>query len=492
VVFTAAQLRTVLRQGAISVVLAQIVSQLAMLALLAVMYRLLGPRPYGLLGMAMTLLLLLRILIPGGLDVAIIRHEEVGPQQWSGLFWLSQALALVAVAVTLLLAPLMAWFYATDHGPVWELPPLVAALAGTAAAQALGTPHQALLQRHLRLGRLAAIRVAAQISGGLAAVAAALAGWGVWALVLQQYCELLVLAALAWWSEPWRPAWAFGGAQTRGLIRFGGYYTLSGLMFYVVANADKVLVGRVLGDVALGLYGQAFNLAMKPVNLVITPLTGVMLPALSRAADRGQYRALVLGFNRAIALVMMPAGAGLMIVAHEVVRVLGGNEWAPAGPLLAVLGLAVMVQGFFNALGSVFASDGRPRRLFLASAIIAAVMVAGFFIGLHAGTWLGWPVLGMALGYALTLSLVVFPPYLVAGFRMVGLSGRQWLKQVTPAAGATAGMAAAVLACRWGLQRCVAPSAGPLLLAEMVVGIAVYGWLARRELARVLQAGRGA
>ena len=38
-------------------------------------------------------------------------------------------------------------------------------------------------------------------------------------------------------------------------------------MFYAMTNIDKILVGRLLGEVAWELYGQAFNLAMKPVNL---------------------------------------------------------------------------------------------------------------------------------------------------------------------------------------------------------------------------------
>jgi len=479
--FSPDRLRTILRQGTQAVVATQVVSQAVMLGILAVLYHKVGPGPYGLLGMAMTLQLLLRIVSPGGLDVAAVQQAELNDRQMSGVFWMTQLLGLLGTLAMLALTPAVVWFYADRPGATTELRGVALALSGTLLAAALATPHQALLQRHMRLGRLAVIRVTAQISGGLTALVAALAGGGVWALVGQQYVELLVLAGLAWWSEPWRPLWTLDRPGTRGLIRFGGFYTLSGLMFYAMTNIDKILVGRLLGEVALGLYGQAFNLAMKPVNLVMTPLTGIMLPALSRATDRRQFHELVLGFNRAIALIMLPAGMGLVIVAPEAIRVMGGPRWAAAGPLLAALGIAVLVQGFFNALGSVFASSGHPLRLFGAAAIIAVVMSAGFVAGLAVGWWAGRPELGVALGYSLTLAVVVFPPYAVYALRMVGLSWRQWLVQIVPAARAALLMGLIVLACRAWLVRRTGLSDPALLAVELVVGVAVYASLARGQ-----------
>ena len=43
--------------------------------------------------------------------------------------------------------------------------------------------------------------------------------------------------------------------------------------------------------------------------------------------------------------------------------VLGGEKWADAGPILSVLAVAILVQGFVGAMGSVFASAGRADRV---------------------------------------------------------------------------------------------------------------------------------
>ncbi|MEN6497464.1 MAG: lipopolysaccharide biosynthesis protein [Thermoguttaceae bacterium] len=478
-------LEQALRQGSRAVIACQIASQVIALGVLAVLYRELGLEPYGFLGMVMPLLLLVRIVVISGLDVATIQQDELSGPQVSAMFWVNQTLGVAMALLTAACAPLLVWFYG-----VREVGPLTVALAGTSLAAAVGTQHLALLQRHMRLGSLALVQLASLTLGGAAAIGAAWAGWGVWALVVQRYGELLTLALLAWLLEPWRPSFRLRGTGARHLIRFGGHYTISSLMFYLVANVDKVLVGFFLGEAPLALYSQAFNLMMRPIHVVITPLTGIMLPTLSRAAgDRRQYTQLALGFFRFIGLVMLPAGMGLAIVAPEAMRVLGGHQWAAAGPVLRVLALAILVQGFFNALGSVFTSAGRTDRLSKASVVIAIVLVTAFLLGLHLGHRAGVPLLGVALGYSLTLLLVIFPPYLLVALRTVGIRPTAWLAQFAPAIPATLLMSLLVGACHWLLGRIYPLPDLALLGVEISVGVASYAFLVRRELGWLLKQG---
>jgi len=466
-----------LRRTGRTVIAAQAASQVVSLAVLAVLYRQLGVSPYGLMGMVIPVVALARIIIASGLDVVTIQQTELSDEQVSALFWVNQALGVAAASLMGLGAPLVAWFFDAP-----ELTSLTLAMAGTLIVFVVGTQHQALLQRRLRLGALAMLRLGALALGGLAATVVAVGGGEIWALVAQQYVELVALAGLAWWAEPWRPGWTIRGTGGRRLVGFGGHYMISSLASYVVANVDKILVGRVLGKVPLALYSQAFGLAMKPVHVLNTPLAGVMLPALSRAvADRRQYADLVLGFFRFILLVMLPTGVGLAIVAPETMRVLGGPDWAPAGPILAVLALAMPLQSCHGALSWVFASAGQARRLSLASVLSAGVVCGGFSLGLYLGLLSGEPVLGVALGYTAGLAIVL-PPYLVFALRGVGVPCREWLVQLHPAAPATVAMGLVVIAARWLLGRLLQLPDLPLLAGEVILGVASYAFFARRAI----------
>jgi O-antigen/teichoic acid export membrane protein len=161
-----------LRRNTWVVVVAQGASQLVTLAVLAVLYRRLGVESFGLLGMVTPLLVLVRIFVSSGLDVAAIQKAELSDRQVSTLFWINQGLGLAMTAAIAAAAPLLVWFYGKE-----KLLPLTLALAGTSIVSALGMQHQALLQRRLRLGRLALVRLAALSLGGVAGVVAARAGW---------------------------------------------------------------------------------------------------------------------------------------------------------------------------------------------------------------------------------------------------------------------------------------------------------------------------
>lgn len=461
---------------------AQVASQVVSLVVLAFLYRLIEPGDFGLLGMVVPLLLFLRIFSTLGLNVTTIQWAELSQNQLSNLFWLNLALGLAATLLTAALAPAVAWFYGRG-----ELTLLTVALAGTSLTAALGAQHGALLERQLRFGAINVARLAAQTGGGAAGVAAAWMGAGVWALVLQQYIELLALAAIVWRVERWRPAAPQRGDALGDLVRFGGNYSGSSMMFYLALNVDKVLVGYALGEQALGLYSQAFNLMMKPVYVLTTPLTGVMLPALSRAmSDPAAYRQLLLAFYRVVAIAMLPVGVGLMLVAPEAIRVLGGERWVAAGPLLRVFAAAILVQGFIHVAGSVFASAGRADRLFAGSVIMLLVLVQGYAVGLWFGRRFGEelgfaPVLGVAAAYSLSMIVVVFLPYHSYCLATVGVPLGAWIAAVYRAALASAGMGLIV----WSVRRMLLPYEPMpivLLAIQMAVGVAVYAWLARGEL----------
>ena len=150
-------LENAIRGGTRAVVASQLLAQLISFAVLAALYRLIDPDQFGLLGMAIPLLLLSRIFATLGLNVATVQRRHLSDGQLSSLFWFSQIISLVVAAATATAGLFLAWLYET---PV--LRGLCAVLAGTLIIAALGAQHQALLERKLRMGRLAVARLAGQ------------------------------------------------------------------------------------------------------------------------------------------------------------------------------------------------------------------------------------------------------------------------------------------------------------------------------------------
>ena len=472
-----AALDRAVRRGAGVATTAHVAGQLLGLLILAVLYRLIGPEQFGLVAMVLPVLALVQIFTTPGINVATVQRATISHAEVSWLFWANMALSVGLGLFVALMGYPLAWFFRRP-----EVTPIAVALAGTLVVSGLGAQHRALLERELRMVPLAKSRFISQAAGGMVAIAVALRGGGVWALVAQHYAMAAVLTALLWHYEPWRPTAPRRERNMGHLVRFGGFFTASGLLFFLAQYVDKILVGWAAGAVALGLYSQAFNLMTKPVYLLTTPLASVMLPAFSRAAnDRDALARLLLAFSRMIGLLMMPAAVGLFLVAPEAMQTLGGERWLSAGPVLRGLSLAILVQAFVNMAGAVYTALGRAGRLLLAATALAACLVLGVSLGLYVGGKYGNMALGVAWGYSITM-LVVAGPYMRTCFQTARISTRDWLRQLVRPALAAAAMGVVLLAVRATIEQTVRLPAPAFLATQMVLGSATYVVLARGQI----------
>ena len=338
-------------------------------------------------------------------------------------------------------------------------------------------------------------RLLAQVCGGFAGIYSARRGAGLWALVAQQYGELIVLALWVWMLEPWRPGSPARGRSVRDLVAFSGFYSASQLVYYVAQNLDKLLLPLVFGrtaDAAIGLYSQAFSLMTRPVSVLTSPVTGLMVAGLSQAqGDREAHTALVARFFRLVAVALFPCAAGLAAVAPEVMLVLGGYPWQTAGWMLAILAPAMAAQGLANLGMHVLSSAGRSGRLLVATVALAALLALGGWLGIHLGKtalirWTPDPTIaaamGLAIAYTVLLAGVWFPAYLWYSLRSAGVRVRDAALPLLPAFISALAMGLAV----WGLGRVpqIQSLAPAMRLALLVAaGVVIYVVLAWREIA---------
>lgn len=419
---TSDDLPAAVRRGVPWVVVGQVASQLVSIATLAALYRLIAPEDFGLLGMALPFAMLPRMLATLGLSAATVQRESLSREERSALFWMQQGVGLLFTLACVALAPLAALWYG-----VAEVAPLVMLLAPGVLLASMSATHQALLERNLDLARVTSVRLLGQLLGAMLAIAAAFQGWKSGALIVQQLGELLALAISTWIVHPWWPGWPRRVASARALLHFSSYYSASSLLFFAAQNIDKVLLGWWLGgtpagQALVGAYTQAYNLMMRPVYLVTTPISGVLLPALSRAAgDRALFFSLTSNAFRLAALALLPCSVGLVVVGEEAMLTLGGETWSDAALLLTILAPTIFAQGWINLCGSVLAARGRADLLcflaFVLTLILTQAITAGYFFGTQWGPPQLGPAWGVAWGLTLAIAVVLFVPYVWIAFR---------------------------------------------------------------------------
>lgn len=434
--------------------------------------RILHPEDYGLAAMTGVILVLLNMINGYGLATGFVQKAEVTAREHRQLLGL-----LIAINGPLLLiqalvaAPLAAHFFAEPRVADLLVAQSFYFLAGPPIAYG-----QAVLSRAMDFRAQATINLAAATAGALTAIAGALAGLGVWTLILApgaiygtRAIGMVVTVGLP------RPSFDFRGAGA--LLRFGGFFAASQIFWFFQSQADVTIAGRLFDAHTLGLYATALMLTQIFTAKIVPPINEVAFSAYARLDDP---RVAAAAFMKAVRLVMLaalPFYAGLAVVAGPLVGAVLGPQWLECVPLVRILALA-MPWLTLNVLFSP-ACDARGRADLTARNGLtgAIVMPAAFLLGAQ------WGVDGLAWAW-----VVAYPAYTAASaaraLPVLGLGARQIAAAVWPPLAAALLMAALVLLADRGL-----PPMPQLTRLIVLAGVGALGYGAALLLVARAQAG---
>jgi PST family polysaccharide transporter len=381
----------------------RLASQVASLALrtgaIIVLARLLGPKDFGLVGMVTAFTGVLGWFRDFGLSAAAVQRLDITNDQHSTLFWINVLFGALLALVTLATAPAIAAFYDQPR-LVW-----VAAVLGTAFLfNAMGIQHSALLQRQMRFTAMAAISMVSLMVGTSVAIGGAAIGYGYWALVANSVISPLVASIGFWLATGWVPGMPRRAAGIRSMMHFGGTLTLNGLIAYIGFNADKVMIGRVLGVDALGIYGRGFWLVSIPTDNLNSAVGEVAFSALSRLQnDPARLRRYFLkGFSFVLGLTL-PITIACALFADDIVLVLLGPKWQASTEIVRLLAPTIVVMAVINPMGWLIYSLGLVRRSLKIALVFAPIVVLGSVLGLPHGA------AGVAFAYSAVMVLWMVP-----------------------------------------------------------------------------------
>jgi PST family polysaccharide transporter len=334
------------------------------------------------------------------------------------------------------------WLSAEPVAKLYETPelaPVVRWLSAVLPLRGLATVPVGLLQRHFRFRVLAIRSIFGAVAGGVAGVVAAFAGWGVYALVVQQIVAGLVDVVTVWSAAAWRPRFAYSRRHLRELVGFSAHIVGAGLLDVLNRRSGDFLIGFFLGDVALGLYAVAYRVLLVLTQVLAKPGTLVAFTAFSRLQDdRDRMRAAFYQSTQAASVISIPIFVGIALVAPIAVPLVFGEKYGQSGLVLQLLALAGVVHAISYYNSSVYLGVGRPDVRLKLLVINTVVHVAVLF-------WVvRWGIEAVAAAVVVQVYLLV-PLDLVALRGLIGVSPKRYFANFIPAAAASALMAVAVI-----------------------------------------------
>ena len=162
---------------------------------------------------------------------------------------------------------------------------MVTALALVVFAQALLTVPGAVLQQNRRFRLIAKIEMASVMVGIGTAVILAVQGGGAWRLIGQQLAFFAVRLTLTWSYAPYRPQMTLAWHGVKEHLTFSGHVLSVNIVGFFTRSVDNLVIGKVLGEAAVGVYSMTFQFVRLPMMIVTGPLLSVLYPHLLIAAQ---------------------------------------------------------------------------------------------------------------------------------------------------------------------------------------------------------------
>jgi PST family polysaccharide transporter len=380
--------------------------------------RLIGPAEVGIAAAAVSVHVLLWVTVNALFADAIVQRATLDDATMASAFWASTAVGIAASVIQLAAGPLLGLLLA-DH----RLSAMSALLALPLPLVGAGGAMQGRLTRDRDYRALAGRTLIGQGLGTLTGIAAALAGAGAWALVLQQTVSATTGALALLLRARWKPLARPHLRAVRELLALGLPLTAGTLVQLGRYRLFALLIGATAGAAPLGEVHMAFRLVDTVRELTFTALWRLMLPAMS--TRQRDLPALCAAMDRCLglaALVVLPLLGAMAVVVVPLIALLLGPAWAEAGPAtLPLIALTAWLFLWFPA-GAAMIARGVPGPALIANVAAVIAMLVGVAVVRPAT-----PIQAMAIWL---IAQLVTSPYTVAMTARVLRTGQMGMGQI--------------------------------------------------------------
>lgn len=449
-------------RGAVWMIAVRTCDRLIGLVSLFVLARLLVPADFGVIALVNALIALIALFGAFGFDTALVQNRHASRSEFDTVFTFNVMFGLAMAGALVVLAVPAAQFYGDDR--------IVDVMLALASARLIGAFENVgmvqfrkdlAFEKEFQLMFFKRVVVTFAVTLPLAFY---LRDYR--ALVAGTLAASVVGVALSYVLHPYRPR--FGLSAWRRLFGFSKWMLATNLVGFAYARVADFIIGRLLGPAALGVFSLGKEISMLPSSELAAPMQRAVFSGYAQISeDLGALRQAYVRVLSVLALVVMPAGIGLCLVAAPLVHLFLGDKWLEAIPIIRIMAIeGVLVVGLSSAY-YVYLTLGTPQKLTAVLALHAVITIALMLVLIPA---LG--LIGAALAWV-AATIATAPVNLVILARRLDMRFSRFGRAVARPTAATAVMALAVLLLQWTW----APPATPLVVASQLAASVAAGML---------------
>lgn len=357
-----------------------------------IMTRLLVPEMFGIMAIAMIVMVGLAMFSDLGVGQSVVRSKRGADPAFLNTAWAMQIvrglvlwLIGLAIAFAVHVIARLGMVPASSVYADPSLPWVIAVLSFGAVIGGFTTTKAYEASRSLALGRPTQIELIAQVVGLCAMLAWASRDRSIWALVTGSMSAGLASVVIA---HAWLPGtpnrWQWDRSAVIEIIQFGKWIFASSILGFALASTDRLLLGTMVDATTLGLYVIAVLILSAVDQLVRRVSGGVSLAALSEVArGGGDMRKAYYRLHAAVAAIAYFCAGFLILSGQVLIAVLYDHRYADAGWMLQI-SATVLVMAPTQIAIQAYLALGIPqllsRVLFVQLIALLSIMPIGFLL----------------------------------------------------------------------------------------------------------------
>lgn len=294
-----------------------------------VLARLLSPEAFGVLAILLVVTQVADSVAQSGLGMALIQKGDATDRSYSTAWWLSLGLAAVLYVALFFGAPTIAAFYGMPDLVVY-----LRVLGVIVFFNAANSIQRSFLQRNMNFKGTFTATTAAALVSGVAGIAMAFLGFGVWALVAQSLLQSVFICIVMCFQVSWKPTLVFEVGEAKDLFGYGWKICVTGILNVLYTGVSELVIGRACSAGELGLYSQGRKYPQAAIGVISNAIANVLFPMF--AAIKENPVALHAAIKRGLRLgtfIVAPMSLLAAVVAEPLVALLLTEKWLACVPV---------------------------------------------------------------------------------------------------------------------------------------------------------------
>lgn len=300
-----------------------------------VLARLLAPEAFGQIAIMTVFINLSQVIVEGGFTTALIQRGDVTERDYSTVFYINLALAVVCFLLLQITAPFISAYYAQDITKPLRV------YAYTVFFGAFNALQLARMQKNMQFRRIMICSLIATVISGVVGIASAYLNLGLWALIIYYMVHSVIMCITAAFAEKWLPKFEFSLGRAKILFDYGWKMFVSAVLCSLYGDIRSLVIGKQFSSNDLAYYNRGQQFPQVISHTLDSAIQSVMFPTMASVQDESaKLEKLLRSAVTMGAFVIMPTMFGLAAVSEPVVKLLLTDKWLPCVPYMQWLCIA--------------------------------------------------------------------------------------------------------------------------------------------------------